>query len=132
MCNYLHLDSQPIPKSGKGWKIFERQKKRLLGLLGVEYVLTNDWVKWDKEDEIGGLFPSGDGFCFFLTKEEADRVNGLWNRICTRQTIVVEIEYDEGLGTHTDKGMMGEDCPVEIALCKAFRVIGEGYELVEK
>jgi len=131
MCNSLHYDSKPIDKMGDGWKIFSKDFSRCgytlhpLFQSASPYISNRDKsVSWKSKFHL-----QGQGFCFFKTKEEAERtlkilmtqrseVNG--SRLY-RDCIVVKIRYYGGLGQHDElKMMMGQ--VFRTAICKRFRI----------
>jgi hypothetical protein len=116
----LHGDSKLIPKTGFGYKIFERRESKLTPMCdSFSFGKLGKWVKWDS-DRFGG---KGIGFCFFLTKEEADRLLLAWNKDTgIRKCIIMQIEYNNGLGTHSEHNIMcGRS--FQIALCREFRIV---------
>ncbi len=121
MCNSLHEDHKPIPAKGFGYKVF--QKNNASCFCVQEYqVHTSGWIKWD----VG----HGDGFCFFLTISEAQRMLSTWELGFRRDNGLVnpkgrtikKIEYKHGLGSCYEKNLVGER-EFTIALCKEFRII---------
>lgn len=127
MCNYLHADSSPIPKTGIGYKMFyfyandTEMKKPLPAFQRTVYRnrldksinLTKRYVKW--HDEI-----DGDGFCFFLTLAEAERV--VYTMMSNHFIRIAKIRYREGTGKHHAIRMVRSFKPL-IALAKEFKIL---------
>lgn len=122
MCNRLHSNSKLIPETGMGWKMFCIRNFQVVSILGEEYRFDpNGAVIWD-----GIAHKHSNGFCFFLTKEEAERANNLWNRYsryskANRDTVVLKIQYYQGLGTHSEDNFISNEV-INIALCKKFKL----------
>jgi hypothetical protein len=138
MCNKLHNDSIPIEESGIAYKIFSRQsikksktgEKRLFKMTESSFNIhsifeENTWIKWDSK-----LYYDQDGFCFLLTKEEAELLATAWSFwintsewVNTSETKfeIRKIEYKNGLGKHLENGII-EKRPFLIALCKDFKI----------
>ena len=123
MCNCLHSCSEPINEKGVGYKLFDGSY--LLGnvltpLFGLRapYCSRQDGsVHWLKNK-------SGNGFCFFLTKKEAERLlrelqKG--NNPIYKDTIVVKIKYSGGLGKHMENNIISGES-FETALCESFKI----------
>lgn len=121
MCNYLHKNSQPIPKNGEGWKIFSVRKDGSIkgSTYGVYYLKKNQnkYVKWKNiGDGFGGV-----GFCFFLNEEIGKLALTLWSvNFPYINFVLLPIRYKQGLGKHEETSFVSE--PVEIALCKEFAI----------
>jgi len=118
MCNSLHSNSVPIPKTGYGWKIvnIDREGNIYAAVLHVKYKSGKDGIiKWDEKDG---------GFCFFLSKKEAIRANiaHVWPLNLEQKIIKIKIRYGDGLGKHNETKFIG-GYSFEIALCKKFRFI---------
>ena len=125
MCNYLHDNYKPIPKKGFGWKIFQVKNGELCSLLAGDFYKKNEgeWVEWD--------WRYGDGFCFYLSRDEARRALREWvkrdpllSEMYKIKYKVAFIEYEKGLGSFVEKNMI-KGCDFEIALCQKFRVINK-------
>lgn len=125
MCNYLHEKSQPIPKSGKGWKIFRVFNKEICPLVG-SYMGTQSYTY--KGKNITWLdYYKGAGFCFFLTREEARKTLKAWKEevgIYKPKDIytIRAINYKEGLGKHEERFMTSKHIPI-VAICKSFSIV---------
>ena len=131
MCNRLHEDSQPIPEEGTGWKVFTKTRNLSNPELGIwieNGLLTHDydsdgWCRWDPER----FFDSEDcGFCFMVDEESVDTFKYYAKPDDVRyfyEDVVKKIKYRKGLGHHVDHGFM--DPPVDIALCREFKIIEE-------
>ena len=104
MCNSLHEDSQPIPKSGLAWKVFSKINGKLYPWSCHIYnpYIPGKWYRWSRPEE-------GDGFCFLLTRQQAREFK-------CRGDVILRIEYRGGLGCHKSDG-------VTVAICKEFRII---------
>lgn len=119
MCNELHHDSTPINESGFGWKIFNVDKQGNFYSLVFEIYFENGEAQWNKEAK------EGSGFCFFLTKEEAERAKIAWeNRNTTVNCVVKKIAYHGGLGKHQERSFIYPES-FETALCTKFKVLEE-------
>lgn len=116
MCNSLHKDFEPIRPSGIGWKVLSPGGRSWA--LEQEYDKDSEgWIEWEKRFD-----NMGDGFCFFLDKEEARKM--MLEMEC--EEVLEQIEYEGGLGTFPEYGIFGEDNPpLQITLCKRFRIIEE-------
>jgi hypothetical protein len=120
MCNCLHADSEPILSFGIGWKLIFLNNKGLPVSVVDGVVYTGEKIVWNPKRD-----PDGDGFCFFLTKKEADRVNNLheWGgRSGVGSQRVVKIKYRLGLGKHIETHFIGGET-IRIALCKEFEFV---------
>lgn len=118
MCNNLHSDSKPIPKTGYGWKIVNTTNEGNFhsAVFSVKYKSGRDGtIKWDEENG---------GFCFFLLKGEAIRADKShhWSHSPALKQEVVKIKYYYGMGKHKERGFIGGRS-FEIALCKEFRFV---------
>lgn len=117
MCNSLHPDSKPIPKTGYGWKIvnIDPQGNICTAVFHVKYKSGKDgMIKWDEGDD--------GGFCFFLLKKEAVRANMAHTWSSHLEQKVVKIRYGNGLGKHNETSFVGS-YSFKIALCKEFRFV---------
>ena len=105
MCNSLHKDSQPIPKSGLAWKVFSKINGKLYpwSISNKPYI-PGKWYQWSRPEE-------GDGFCFIITRSKAREFK------CDGD-VIRRIEYRGGLGCHFDEWLGSE-----VAICKQFRII---------
>jgi len=138
MCNFIHKRSKQIPERGVGWKIFVKQpvitsfnsryqaRATMLHPLfrGGRYTTNKDGsVSWQN-----CWSHYGDGFCFFLTKKEAERTlnalqkahdSGGW---CSYSNcIVVKLNYYGGLGQHIEPKVMDRK-RFRTAICKRFKI----------
>lgn len=132
MCNLLHEDSQPIPETGIGWKLFRKGMNGQLLTLSVcneieHYCFSeNESVKWNDSFKLIWGAKNVFGFCFLLTEELAREVLIKWAFAVAhseKEFLIARIEYKGGLGKHTELEFLGSDFPVEIALCKEFKVL---------
>jgi hypothetical protein len=123
MCNSVHLDTKPIKKTGVGYKLFAT---KLVGqryrpiftdrLYKKKYYKGKKWVIWNEASE--------EGFCFFLTKKEAQKLlnnlrkdeDGSYENIKIKK-----IQYEGGLGKHWEDGITEK--VFLIGLCTHFRII---------
>lgn len=121
MCNRLHEDSTPIAETGTGYKLFRQSDEMVFPLISdtINYKVDEDgWVRWNNKFE-----EEGDGFCFFLTREEAKRALALWSLVSRRTCEVVrQIRYGGGLGKHAETGFI-TNCLFVVGLCKEFTVL---------
>ncbi len=121
MCNNLHSDSKPIPKSGYGWKIIILSTGTNQTLSAVDHSIytknERGIIEWSNKTGNGG-------FCFFLTKKEALRANKSWDwtRYCQGKQKIVKIRYFDGMGKHQEIHFITNHT-FEIALCKKFRFV---------
>lgn len=132
MCNSLHYNSQPIPKSGYGWKIFSVRDGVLGSMRDCEdlestYILSDKkYIVWEKIFEynlielqraINGMDM---GFCFFRNFKDARIILKKWTASFPRQKFIcLKIKYEEGMGKHREDKII-DYTDVEVALCKKF------------
>ena len=121
MCNCLHPESKPIPKSGIGWKLF-RPNGDMLQFGGGAYKTDPDgWVRWHWRGEWHD--EDNCGFCFFRTKRGAEKWAQEWYNHTRRNIVTLcKIEYEDGLGSHVEHHFIHPH-RVTTALCRKFRVI---------
>ena len=124
MCNFLHINSRPIPKKGTGWKIFEIVEGEHNALKPVFKMNPSDTrtyplgklISWEQVTEATA------GFCFFRSSSEANRafkiIAATWSK---SKFVLLPIHYEEGMGEHAESGMIDSQL-FEIALCKKFRI----------
>lgn len=123
MCNRRHQwDSTPIPKSGIGWKLFEKGddgKVRTLFHGQRKYTKGQEgWTKWSK------FIDDGDGFCFFPTRQIArDCQKELRERSVWRKMVLKKIEYDDGIEEHIEDFLTYKRVKYRTRLAKKFRII---------
>lgn len=131
MCNNLHPDSKKIPLSGIGWKIFYPydlypfvdypSKKTVLIALFTRssYELNHgETAIWNSSME------ANSGFCFFLSKEEAEKALIAlkeYNDVFFKDSVIVKITYEEGLGSHEENSIINGKS-FHTAICKKFRL----------
>lgn len=131
MCNYLHKKHELIPEEGLGWKVVAYKNRRYHPVMTTVYqefgYEKDKWITF--KTHLGG----GEGFCFFLSYEEACKYVGVWSDYFPSETPrIVRIEYKSGLGKHVETGIASTPIthkPIEfkIALCKQFKII-QRYE----
>jgi hypothetical protein len=117
MCNFLHPGAQSIPEFGIGYKVFntEEQNNFRGWLRNNRYELNNiGKYMWSPKY-------TGNGFTFFLDKNEAIRFYQLQKKLFTKTTLC-KIYYEDGLGTHLEDNIMSNQI-FQIALCKQFVII---------
>ena len=117
MCNELHKDSEPIPESGTGWKIFDNKVNREFRsfMYSEKYIETDGWISWRLK------LPPERGFTFFLQKPDFEYIKERFQY--GNETLVLkQIEYKNGLGKHMEDRFLFDELH-EIALCKDFRII---------
>ena len=125
MCNRIitepWVEATPIPPTGKGWKIFRygaiEEEKTAGCFSGLYDFKKNGWVVWDEENI------SGDGFCFFTEKEEAERLFRYLKSLneIPFGLVLKEIKYKGGLQERFEDSMI--TCEIyRIALCKQFKI----------
>lgn len=122
MCNFLHTNSRPIPKKGTGWKVFEISADNQLKPVFADHPYDlrtyplGTLISWEQATEATA------GFCFFRSSSEANRlfkiITATWAK---SRFVLLPIHYEEGLGEHTESGMIYAQL-FEIALCKKFRI----------
>lgn len=123
MCNRLHPESTPIPKTGIGYKIFvafEEEDYEMVSLIKLQtYQKDQNGLITFNAYEF-----EGEGFCFFLDKQHAESIFNVWlqgRRFNKDRYFLKEIEYFDGLGKHYEPNfIMGQ--VAEVALCKSFRI----------
>ena len=129
MGNKLHKGYKKINASGTGWKLFQicnpDGKVKILcpvvsgGTIAYRYklCLTNPKrVIWDAL-----LDGYNDGFCFFLDKDQAIRSEKAWKKETGHQTVVLKINYYDGLGEH-EEGQFVQAFSPSVAICKSFEL----------
>ena len=130
MCNFMHNDSVPIKKSGKGWKIFEKPQLSWIKLKPMaqlnarpypinESIIWEDYLFQPMYDQIENK--NEKGFCFFLTRKEAQRCFDDW--VYNHNCIIRRIEYKQGLGKHNENGISGSHLYYLVALTKEFKIL---------
>ena len=123
MCNFLHINSRPIPKKGTGWKIFEIVEGEHNALKPVFKKSPSDTRTYPLGTLISWEDASGvAGFCFFRSSSEANRafkiIAATWSK---SKFVLLPIHYEEGMGEHAESNMVYPQL-FEIALCKKFRI----------
>ena len=127
MCNSLHKDSKPIPKTGKGYKLFAKHGTgTLLPLCFWKGSYSNDpneGIKWIPRDNKDG------GFCIFPTKKDAQFVKRHWAKGAGSikiiySTILTRVSYKDGKGRHAEFHLCKAtyNHPVDISIVGWFRV----------
>jgi len=151
MCNFLHKNSTPITKRGVGWKIFRPCLQSYQNSKDIRSLQS--YQNSASPKHIGSLFSRskystnkgrsviwgygyfGDGFCFFLTKGEAEKALNLlikstryenyshmgYGISAYSSAVIVKITYEDGIGQHLENNMVF-DTNLKIAICKKFRV----------
>lgn len=126
MCNKLHEGFEFIPETDIGYKIVGRHlmpKKRYdmfhPWLLDLFIYTRNKWTVWNENFD-------GDGFCFFLTLDEAikclkiayitDDPNDLPDTVK-----IVQIKYRKGLGKFPSTEI--RDSCLLFAIAKEFKIV---------
>ena len=124
MCNHLHENSKPIPKSGIGWKLFVLSSNGQLGsIFGIRSIYQkvgrSKYITWNFYSSYVGV---GDGFCFFTTKKEAENLlHDLHKDRFYGNVILVKIFYQGGMGEHKENSITSRRS-YETALCKKFKL----------
>jgi hypothetical protein len=111
MCNKLHKNSDPIPKEGLGWKVFDKiERNKFAAPMRFDtYENPHKGVLWR------GSKNSKWGFCIFLTRAAARE----YKKNCYAYTpIVKRIKYKGGLGKHYEQNLA-----LPVAICKWFKII---------
>lgn len=141
MCNTLHTEHAEIPKKGRGWKVFYqmsdgRYNKCFDGHERYQRNRGTQWAEWKFQD----LDIKQRGFCFYVDKQTAE--DFVYDSKLTafgahKKIVIKEIEYEGGLGKHTENAM-GAFCRSvndsyeyylpTIALCKRFRILRKKKE----
>lgn len=129
MCNSMHSEYVHIPKKGFGYKIFKANGDPCFA--DNVYCRTHGWIKWD--DRLNRNYPFDNcGFCFFLTKKEAQRALDMWEQnyytndnhfnavIDPADRVIRKIEYAQGICRQEESEMI-DGIIVTMALCKAWR-----------
>ena len=121
MCNKLHWNHEDISTEGHGWKLFGKGPggRRQTLVFNEDYLSPVDGIVAYCE-AIG----DGDGFCFFLSKQEAERAKRAWNDYGHMDCYLEEIEYWGGKGQQTEEEFV-KAWSFRIALCKKFRIVEE-------
>jgi len=124
MCNTLHKGFKPIKESGIGYKIFNYYHPGIGPMFGwssgIKFKLKS-LNKWNLK-----LKPSGDGFCFFLTKSSAERYEKTFiipigsSSMYHRE--VKKIEYHKGLGKIRHRGWNSDNT---FSICKEFKILND-------
>ena len=117
MCNFIHKEHKVLEqKEGIGYKLFTGH---LSLVREMAYTSTRSgWTNWHKNY-------SGDGFVFFLDKNEALKAFYLWigkDEERAIHTQLWEIQYKRGLVEQVEYFFMG-DIGWNIALCKSFKKV---------
>jgi len=129
MCNTLHAGYKKIPNRGKGFKIFTVGED---GLYPMFHWLDKPYkayvaIEWREDAE----FEEGDGFCFFLDREEAyrcimDCVIDTYDDDCDLDRaiswVILPIEYSGGKGKCIERKIT-EGKKYNIAIATSFRII---------
>ena len=136
MCNFLLEQSEEIPEVGIGWKIVQKHGAMIYvnnmpakSLNKYKYKDRQNFIHWRKGVKTdtkyeGTYLSNGQGFCFFLTKEEAKLSLKALKQKTPFNLEIKKIEYQKGLGVNTNiRGTKFclEYQPIRIALCKKFR-----------
>lgn len=129
MCNQLHSDTIKIRKKGFGYKIIRKDKSIFRPMVFLTFkrsFLADDWNIWnpDKAIHYGDI-----GFCFFLSKREANKCLNVWLKRCIDEINydkyqIRKIQYEEGIGKHIESHIM-KGFNFQIALCKKFKFMEE-------
>ena len=78
MCNSIHKEHWKIPKEGVGYKIFGVYMNHLTPMTSrtSRYIEDKDgFITWDTK-----IIYYGDGFCFFLSEDDAFNTMKKWSR----------------------------------------------------
>lgn len=123
MCNWIMRnwegDIHRIPQTGTGWKFRAKISYDKSPITKDRYQYDPDgWCRW------AGLY-LGDGFCFFLTKEEAELALVMWTGATAYQKdrlqlTVSEIEYEGGLGSKLEPGFIAGR-GFTVGICTGFK-----------
>ena len=120
MCNKLHENSVAIPENGYGWKLFIIDKD------GNYSPLTKSFKEYNYSEEKWINYTHDAkhyGFCFFLTVPTKYIIDE-WKHVYVREEVKVvcrKIQYKNGIGKHIENNFI--DKPVEIAICRSFRIL---------
>lgn len=121
MCNYLTEDSEKIRDKGFGWKVFtsnfEQPNHYGTWVSSGDTLYRNKdkdgWITWDE----AVTNRTNIGFCFIPTKKESTKFN------LDQRDIIKKIEFRQGLAKHICHRTLGGKQPIEVAICKQFRII---------
>ena len=123
MCNDIHRESELVtPDHGIGYKYFSFDPlDTSVPRTYLSWFSSQPYIERDEE----GFFPfqydaPGDGFCFFLSLVEAFKAE---REAKDYNTVLCKIEYREAVCKHIETEFVL--IPVEMALCRKFRIIGE-------
>lgn len=125
MCNQLHRDTISIRKKGFGYKIIQKSKSKIRPMVNLRLsrsFLENDWNIWNPKK---ALYYGDIGFCFFLSKREANKCLNAWLKLTIDETNhykyqIRKIQYAEGIGKHIESHIM-KGFDFQIALCRKFK-----------
>jgi hypothetical protein len=123
MCNLIHQKTRLLPDSeteGIGYKIFQdTHDGRFYPMMpwSNDVFNTAGGNKW-KDDR----YP-GDGFCFFFSRGEAERLLSDWMNSCTKPSSLVihRIFYKEGVCEQDEPNIISGKTYV-IGLCRYFEI----------
>jgi len=132
MCNLVHEEYKPIEKSGYAWKLFSKNLHgNLVQLFSRELYKKEDsgWIFWN--DRYGSYGSTGDGFCAFASKEEAERALQDLQRGITvgeySDATLREIQYEGGLALQKEPRMVCGKV-YETIIIRRFKIIEQGEE----
>lgn len=131
MCNKVMWDQElnpvAIPETGVGWKVFysmEAEKtptsellQRFGGICGKYRKDSDGWIRWEED---GG---EEQGFCFFLKKEDAEKMRQV--KPLGGRAVIRKIEYQEGVQERDQMNIVRSDDKWRMAICKRFRILEE-------
>jgi len=139
MCNRVHSEGfKSIPEKGYGWKIVRHNLNDEIMPFGIRRTVSffkreshlSFWIKWDHKlhcslkcdgtNEVVYGEEEDYGFCFFLTRDEAEDALKSNLLFCDRCRIV-KIEYAEPLGSFISEELDAVDR--RFAMCKRWRVV---------
>jgi hypothetical protein len=120
MCNRI-FESEPIKKSGYGWKLFKDYEGDLGSLCGCRA----DYTNMSKKGVVIGEWEDGSAFCFFLDEGLANLWAKYWKSEGFPKPKVKRIQYWGGKGRRQESCFISRRGAVEIAFCKSFRVVKE-------
>lgn len=122
MCNKLHEGFEFIPEEDIGYKIVgsrhlptKRYDMFHPWVNGLFVFTRNKWTVWNENTE-------GDGFCFFLTFEEAIKcLKTVYHPHIPDAVKVVQIKYRKGLGKFPSTEI--RDSCLLFAIAKEFKIV---------
>jgi len=126
MCNRVHEQYEIIDEKGTGWKIFTKVNKSYATLFqSIPYknyhgvpVREKEFSEWKTDDPYDNEL----GFCFFLSRQEAENCLFAMVKFSYVAKEIVEIEYEGGMVKQMEENMI-HPCIFEIALARRIRPV---------